>query len=130
MGCFDRRIPPRLFPPVSVGSVIRLGSCLAGRTLRHENSVIFKKLLKKDFVTLKIKYCRQCYRPVDQRNAECPVCQEPLNKLAERLPHAHCSQSRLICRLSGLPLNEHNLPMMLPNGRVYGEQVTSLNFLD
>lgn len=81
-------------------------------------------------MTLKIKYCRQCYRPVDQRNAECPVCQEPLNKLAERLPHAHCSQSRLICRLSGLPLNEHNLPMMLPNGRVYGEQVTSLNFLD
>ncbi|XP_046438766.1 E3 ubiquitin-protein transferase MAEA-like [Daphnia pulex] len=64
----------------------------------------------------------QCYRPMDQRNAECPVCQEPLNKLAERLPHAHCSQSRLICRLSGLPLNEHNLPMMLPNGRVYGEQ--------
>jgi hypothetical protein len=60
---------------------------------------------------------------MEQRNAECPVCQEPLNKLAERLPHAHCSQSRLICRLSGLPLNEHNLPMMLPNGRVYGEQV-------
>jgi macrophage erythroblast attacher len=52
------------------------------------------------------------------------VCQEPLNQLAERLPHAHCSQSRLICRLSGLPLNEHNLPMMLPNGYVYGEQVS------
>jgi len=64
----------------------------------------------------------QCYRPLAQRNAECPVCQEPLNKLAERLPHAHCSQSRLMCRLSGLPLNEHNLPMMLPNGYVYGEQ--------
>jgi len=64
----------------------------------------------------------QCYRPVGQRNAECPVCQEPLNQLAERLPHAHCSQSRLICRLSGLPLNEDNLPMMLPNGYVYGEQ--------
>jgi len=64
----------------------------------------------------------QCYRPLGQRNAECPVCQEPLNHLAKRLPHAHCSQSRLICRLSGLPLNEHNLPMMLPNGYVYGEQ--------
>jgi macrophage erythroblast attacher len=66
---------------------------------------------------------------MDQRNAECPVCQEPLNKLAERLPHAHCSQSRLICRLSGLPLNEHNLPMMLPNGRVYGEQVFISGFV-
>ncbi|EFX63056.1 hypothetical protein DAPPUDRAFT_229938 [Daphnia pulex] len=44
----------------------------------------------------------QYYRPMDQRNDECPVCQEPLNKLN--------------CRFSGLCLNEHNLPMMLPNG--------------
>ena len=53
------------------------------------------------------------------------MCQEPLNQLAERLPHAHCSQSRLICWLSGLPLNEDNLPMMLPNGYVYGEKVSN-----
>lgn len=76
-----------------------------------------------DLISRLLLAFRHCYRPFPERNAECPVCQEPLNKLAERLPYAHCSQSRLICRLSGLPLNEHNLPMMLPNGYVYGEQV-------
>ncbi len=59
--------------------------------------------------------------PVD-RNSECPVCQEPLHQLAHQLPYAHCSQSRLICYISGHPLNEHNQPLMLPNGFVYGEE--------
>ncbi|GLH06491.1 uncharacterized protein GBIM_11993 [Gryllus bimaculatus] len=58
----------------------------------------------------------------DGRNPSCPVCQEALNELAYPLPFAHCSQSRLVCSISGLPLNEHNQPMMLPNGYVYGEQ--------
>jgi len=35
--------------------------------------------------------------------------------------------SRLICSVSGLPLNEHNPPMMLPNGRVYGLTVSRTN---
>ena len=48
----------------------------------------------------------------------------PLNELARRLPFSHCAQSRLICSVSGLPLNEHNPPMMLPNGRVYGLTVS------
>lgn len=66
----------------------------------------------------------QCYASMrDQHNSGCPVCQDPLNQLAEPLPFAHCSQSRLVCHISGLPLNEHNQPMMLPNGYVYGEQV-------
>lgn len=51
------------------------------------------------------------------------MCQDSFNELAQPLPFAHCSQSRLVCAISGLPLNEHNLPMMLPNGYVYGEQV-------
>merc|ERR1712240_831201 len=34
----------------------------------------------------------------------------------------HCSQSRLICSISGRALDENNQPMMLPNGYVYGEQ--------
>lgn len=69
----------------------------------------------------------QCYtKDCDNKNPGCPVCQEYLNKLAENLPFAHCSQSRLYCHISGLPLNENNQPMMLPNGFVYGERV-SLN---
>lgn len=66
----------------------------------------------------------QCYsQNGENRNLTCPVCQEYLNDLAEPLPFAHCSQSRLYCHISGLPLNENNQPMMLPNGYVYGEQV-------
>ncbi|XP_046973115.1 E3 ubiquitin-protein transferase MAEA [Vanessa cardui] len=56
------------------------------------------------------------------RVAACPACQPPLSALARTLPHAHCSHSRLVCRLSRLPLNEHNQPMVLPNGQVYGEK--------
>jgi len=57
-----------------------------------------------------------------ERNPECPVCQPALNTLAINLPYAHCSQSRLVCNISGRSLNENNQPMMLPNGYVYGEQ--------
>lgn len=64
----------------------------------------------------------QCYSK-ENRNSNCPVCQEWLNILAIPLPYAHCSQSRLVCSISGLPLNENNQPMVLPNGYVYGEQV-------
>ncbi|KAK4875021.1 hypothetical protein RN001_011443 [Aquatica leii] len=64
-----------------------------------------------------------CYsESSENRNPTCPVCQKYLNQLAEHLPFAHCSQSRLYCHISGLPLNENNQPMMLPNGYVYGEQ--------
>ena len=42
------------------------------------------------------------------------------------LPYSHCTQSRLVCYMSGSPLNENNHPMMLPNGYVYGEQVSRL----
>ena len=66
----------------------------------------------------------QCYSGNKEgRNSSCPVCNEALNELANPLPFAHCSQSRLVCSISGTPLNEHNQPMMMPNGYVYGEQV-------
>ncbi|XP_072379289.1 E3 ubiquitin-protein transferase MAEA [Diabrotica undecimpunctata] len=65
----------------------------------------------------------QCYSETGgNRNPTCPVCQPYLNELADSLPFAHCSQSRLYCHISGLPMNENNQPMMLPNGHIYGEQ--------
>lgn len=63
----------------------------------------------------------QCYMECGaEKNPACPVCSKHLNVLARKLPFAHCAQSRLICAMSGQPLNEHNPPMMLPNGYVYG----------
>ncbi|KAL1497840.1 hypothetical protein ABEB36_008728 [Hypothenemus hampei] len=66
----------------------------------------------------------QCYSEGRRSKniAACPVCNENLNKLAEPLPFSHCSQSKLYCYITGLPLNENNQPMMLPNGYIYGEQ--------
>ncbi|KAL1450217.1 hypothetical protein WDU94_002661 [Cyamophila willieti] len=65
----------------------------------------------------------QCYSEVlETRNKSCPVCTEPFNSLAKGLPYAHCTQSRLVCSISGLQLNEYNQPIVLPNGYVYGEQ--------
>lgn len=66
----------------------------------------------------------QCYSQCS-KNLNCPVCQQNFNEMAEHLPFSHCAQSRLICRLTGEPLNEHNLPMMLPNGQVYGQMVSA-----
>ncbi|XP_049880767.1 E3 ubiquitin-protein transferase MAEA [Pectinophora gossypiella] len=63
----------------------------------------------------------QCYSEAT-RVSSCPACSAPLNQLARGLPHAHCSHSRLVCRLSGRALDEHNQPMVLPNGQVYGEK--------
>ncbi|XP_036342425.1 E3 ubiquitin-protein transferase MAEA-like isoform X2 [Rhagoletis pomonella] len=62
----------------------------------------------------------QCYSS-NCKNLHCPVCQEDFNQIAKKLPYSHCVQSRLICRITGLPLNEHNLPMMLPNGQIFGQ---------
>lgn len=67
----------------------------------------------------------QCHTPATQTPA-CPTCQPPLNELARSLPHAHLSQSRLLCRISRRPLDENNQPMMLPNGQVYGEIVSDI----
>lgn len=80
------------------------------------NSSIFSITLQAGLSSLKTP---QCYRKDGNRNSECPVCSELLNKLAVTLPCAHCSQSRLVCSISGDSMNE---PLMLPNGNVYGEK--------
>lgn len=52
------------------------------------------------------------------------MCSKSLNKLAQPLPMAHCANSRLVCKISGEVMNENNPPMMLPNGYVYGYNVS------
>ncbi|XP_002741395.1 E3 ubiquitin-protein transferase MAEA-like [Saccoglossus kowalevskii] len=82
----------------------------------NSNSV-FTVTLESGLAALKTPHC---YRD-DSKNAECPVCNKNLNELAKPLPFAHCAQSRLVCFMSGQIMNEHNPPMMLPNGYVYGQ---------
>lgn len=54
------------------------------------------------------------------RDAQCPLCTGPALRLAAQLPLAHASQSRLVCAISGEPVNDANPPLALPNGMVYG----------
>eukprot|EP00041_Stephanoeca_diplocostata_P038482 m.1519052 g.1519052 ORF g.1519052 m.1519052 type:complete len:387 (+) comp25223_c0_seq3:165-1325(+) len=59
-----------------------------------------------------------CLEP-DEKNADCPVCSTNMNALAQPLPFAHHTNSRLVCHMSGAIMDEDNPPMMLPNGFVY-----------
>lgn len=49
----------------------------------------------------------------------CPTCSEIGGKLCESIPFALRPHSRLICRITGTVINEHNPPIVLPNGYVY-----------
>ena len=88
------------------------------RLYQLSNQSVFAVALQAGLSAMKTT---QCYRHTLERNNECPVCHPALNHLAGQLPFAHCSQSKLICYISGKPLNENNRPLMLPNGYVYGE---------
>ncbi|RNA19435.1 Macrophage erythroblast attacher [Brachionus plicatilis] len=62
-----------------------------------------------------------CYKKVTAViNHNCPVCNANFNQIARPLPFAYCSNSKLIDSYTGEAINEHNQPMMLPNGYVYG----------
>lgn len=70
-----------------------------------------------------------CYQDAN-RNINCPVCAaQTFGLLAERLPCAHHANSCIVCRISGVIMNEDNPPMVLPNGYVYSLKV-SANSLD
>lgn len=115
-----------------ISMFIIYGTCRWDRLIeqfRHENYRLFQLASQSVFTValqagLSALKTPQCYSANKEgRNPNCPVCNEALNELAVPLPFAHCSQSRLVCSISGKPLNEYNQPMMMPNGYVYGEQV-------
>ncbi|XP_041368384.1 E3 ubiquitin-protein transferase MAEA-like [Gigantopelta aegis] len=79
---------------------------------------VFTAALQAGLSSLKTPHCYKAH--MSTRNTNCPVCSKNLNELARSLPYAHCSNSKLICTITGHSLNEHNPPMVLPNGHVYG----------
>lgn len=56
------------------------------------------------------------------RRRECPTCHEHFGVLAKRTPAFRQTQSRLVCRISGVLMDETNPPMALPNGHVYSRR--------
>lgn len=83
----------------------------------------FTAVLQSGLSSLKTPTCFKKMHSIS--NPNCPVCQPALNVIAKPLPYAYCQNSKLICSFTGAPLNEHNIPMMLPNGYVYGYNVRS-----
>ncbi|CAD5206536.1 unnamed protein product [Bursaphelenchus okinawaensis] len=91
---------------------------------RHENAKIFRLSSQSAFSTClqlglaayKTPFCRS------DPESRCIVCRD-LYMIADGLPFSNVKNSRLICAYSGESLDdEHNRPIMLPNGRVYGER--------
>ncbi|CAH8461268.1 unnamed protein product [Heterobilharzia americana] len=62
-----------------------------------------------------------CYNPNTQHR-DCAVCHPLINKLAVNLPFARHDHSILTCYKTGLPMNDDNPPMSLPNGYVYSQK--------
>ena len=81
------------------------------RLYQLSNQSVFAVSLQAGLSALKTT---QCYRQSVDRNNECPVCHAALNKLAATLPFAHCSQSRLICHITGKPLGKTKVPFGSP----------------
>ena len=55
--------------------------------------------------------------------ASCPLCcSRALFELSAGLPTTQRSQSALVCRLSGAVMDEHNPPLVLPNGSMYSRR--------
>ncbi|CAH8833268.1 unnamed protein product [Trichobilharzia szidati] len=62
-----------------------------------------------------------CYNPSTQHR-DCAVCHPLINQLAVNLPFARHDHSILTCYKTGLPMNDDNPPMSLPNGYVYSQK--------
>ena len=82
-----------------------------------DSQSIMEIVLQCGLASLKTPHCFH----KEEQSQDCPVCNRLFNDLSKPLPFAHSSQSRLICNISGERMNEHNHPLMLPNGYVYGE---------
>ena len=59
------------------------------------------------------------------------LCMQKFQKLADGMPWSKHVHSKLVCAITREIMNEHNPPMVLPNGAVYSEkavqQVASRN---
>ncbi|TPP58242.1 Erythroblast macrophage protein EMP [Fasciola gigantica] len=63
----------------------------------------------------------QCFNTKTQHR-DCAVCHPLINQLAVHLPFGRHDHSVLTCYQTGLPINEDNPPMSLPNGYVYSQK--------
>ena len=53
-------------------------------------------------------------------------CMQAFQVLAQALPKAKHVHSKLVCYVTGQVMDEHNLPMVMPNGTVHSEAAVPL----
>lgn len=73
--------------------------------------------LRCGFICLKSPLCEK-----EGKAKNCPTCNSELQKLSKCVPYACHSQTSIICRILGTPIDEFNPPVVLPNGQLYSEQ--------
>lgn len=66
-----------------------------------------------------------CYNEHDKHlsrclSTTCPICSPEFNDLARGVPFAHSVRSHLVDVISGDAMDDENVPIVLPSGRVYG----------
>lgn len=84
---------------------------------------MFPLLLHYGLAALKTTACGRA----NHCNSLCPTCSPPLSSLASNMPPAHVTRSYLVCRISGQLMDDHNPPLVMPNGRAYSKKVRSID---
>eukprot|EP00924_Labyrinthula_sp_SR-Ha-C_P006318 maker-scaffold_31-snap-gene-3.73-mRNA-1 protein AED:0.01 eAED:0.02 QI:30/0.66/0.7/1/0.88/0.8/10/83/367 len=79
---------------------------------------MFSVLLQVGLTALKSKKCGS--PTTDSKN--CLACRPLFKQVTKDLPVAHETQTHLICRLTGEPMDENNPPLALPNGQIFSER--------
>ena len=73
--------------------------------------------LRAGFISLKSPLCEG-----PSKVKSCPTCNQELQKLSKSVPYACHSQTSIICRILGTPIDDQNPPVVLPNGQIFSEQ--------
>ncbi|KAL3672075.1 hypothetical protein V7S43_002739 [Phytophthora oleae] len=77
---------------------------------------------KNDTVANSTDSKKRKYTRVESPVPVCPACSEVGSQLCTGLPFAYHPHSRLVCRVTQSLMDEHNPPLVLPNGQVYSKK--------
>lgn len=97
--------------------LIQLFKCEMKRVYGFTTDSLIEIYLRAGIISIKTPLCEK-----DNKVRTCPTCNSELQKLSKCVPYACHSQTSIICRILGTPIDEFNPPVVLPNGQLYSEQ--------
>lgn len=122
---YDLPPSPLIHIALSAGlSSIKSHSCFSTKAKKYESFAANDSSLRNPSALLAENMELDNPSKSDDRHPDCPICHtRGLGTLAREVPYSHQGMSRLICRITGKVMDDTNPPMVLPNGRVYSEEV-------